>query len=75
MLNSPKFLAGPPASQKIVVDMAPAFHDPQIFIGWNDFRDDVQNALTPAFANQKSVQDAAKDAVRAGDLILAKIPR
>jgi ABC-type glycerol-3-phosphate transport system substrate-binding protein len=75
VLNSPKFLAGPPASQKVVVDMASAFHDPQIFIGWNDWRDEVQNALNPAFANTKSVQDAAKDAARAGDVILAKIPR
>jgi ABC-type glycerol-3-phosphate transport system substrate-binding protein len=75
VLNSQKFLAGPPASQRIVVDMAPAFRDPEIFIGWNEWRDEVTNALTAAFANQKSVQDAAKDAARAGDVVLAKIPR
>jgi multiple sugar transport system substrate-binding protein len=75
VLNSPKFLQGPPASQKLVSEMAPAFRDPEIFIGWNEWRDEVTAALTPAFANQKSVQDAAKDAARAGDVVLAKIPR
>ena len=75
VLNSQKFLAGPPAGQRLVVDMIPAFHDPQIFVGWNEWRDEVTAALTPAFAGQKSVQDAAKEAARAGDVVLAKIPR
>jgi multiple sugar transport system substrate-binding protein len=70
-----KYLAGPPAGMKAYPDEAPSFRDPQIFIGWNQWRDDVVAALTPAFANQKSVQDAAKDATRAGDLVLAKIPK
>jgi len=69
-----KYLAGPPATMKAYPDQAPTFHDPQIFIGWNQWRDDVVAALTPAFANQKTVQEAAKDATRAGGLILAKIP-
>ena len=75
VLNSQKFLAGPPSNQKAVVDMISAFHDPQIFIGWNEWRDEVTNALTPAFAGQKSVQDGAKEAVRAGDVVLGKIPK
>jgi hypothetical protein len=75
VLNSPKYLAGPPVSQKIIVDMAPAYRDPDIFIGWNEWRDEVHKALTPAFANQKNVKDAAADASRAGDVVLAKIPR
>ena len=69
-----KYLAGPPASMKVYPDQAPFFHDPQIFVGWNQWRDDVVAALLPAFANKKTVQDAAKDATRAGDLVLAKIP-
>jgi multiple sugar transport system substrate-binding protein len=74
VIASPKYLAGPPASQKIVQDMTPAFRDPEIFIGWNEWRDEVYKALLPAFAGKKSVQDAAKDATRAGDVVLAKIP-
>jgi ABC-type glycerol-3-phosphate transport system substrate-binding protein len=69
MLSSPKYLAGPPASQKIIQDMTPAFRDPEVFLGWNEWRDEVHKALLPAFAGQKSVQDAAKDAARAGDVV------
>lgn len=75
VLSSPQYLAGPPASLKIIQDQAPNFRDPEIFIGWNEWRDEVYKALVPAFAGQKSVQDAAKDATRAGDVVLAKIPR
>ena len=75
VLNGPAYTAGPPAGQKIVPAQASAFRDPQIFIGWNDWRDDVVKALTPAFANQVAVQEAAREAARVGDLVLAKIPR
>jgi multiple sugar transport system substrate-binding protein len=75
VVNGAKYLAGPPASMKLYGDQAAAFRDPQIFIGWNQWRDDVVAALLPAFANKKSVADAAKDAARAGDLVLAKIPK
>jgi ABC-type glycerol-3-phosphate transport system substrate-binding protein len=73
-LNSPKYLAGPPASLKILNEMVPDYVDPQTFIGWNEWRDAVAAALRPAFANKKSVSDAATDAARAGDLVLQKIP-
>ena len=75
VISGTKYLAGPPASMKIYGDEAPFFRDPQEFIGWNQWRDDVVAALLPAFTNQKSVTDAAKDATRAGDLVLAKIPQ
>lgn len=74
-LSSPAYLAGPPASLKIIQAQAPNFRDPEIFIGWNEWRDEVYKALVPAFAGQKSVQDAAKEATRAGDVVLAKIPK
>ena len=63
-----------PASQKIIQEMTPAFRDPEIFIGWNTWRDEVYKALLPAFAGVKSVPDAAREATRAGDVVLGKIP-
>jgi multiple sugar transport system substrate-binding protein len=75
VLNSPKYLAGPPPGVKAMVDMIPNYRDPAIFIGWNDWRDAVTNALIPAFNGKKSVREAAADATRAGDLVLAKIPK
>ena len=74
-LASPAYLAGPPTSVKIIPDQAPNYRDPEIFIGWNEWRDEVYKALFPAFAGLKSVPDAARDATRAGDVVLAKIPR
>lgn len=75
VLNSQKFLAGPPTSQKILVDMIPDWKDPQIFTGWTEFRDVVTAALLPALANQTSVPDAAKEMARVGQLVLDKIPK
>ena len=74
VLASPRYLAGPPAGLKILNDMAPDYVDPQIFIGWNEFRDAVGAALRPAFAGKQAVADAAAEAARAGDLILQRIP-
>jgi len=71
-LNSPKFLAGPPASVKVLVDMIKDFKDPQIFQGWIEWRTALSEGLNPAFANKQSVSAAARDAVRLGDLVLAK---
>jgi hypothetical protein len=48
------------------------FKDPQIFQGWLEWRAELSTALNPAFAGKQSVQVAAKEAVRAGDVILAK---
>jgi multiple sugar transport system substrate-binding protein len=75
VLNGPKFLAGPPASQKLVVDQMSDWRDPQTFIGWTEFRDTIVPALQPAYANQKSVPDAAREAARVGQLVLDKIPQ
>jgi multiple sugar transport system substrate-binding protein len=75
VLNGPRFLAGPPVSQKIVVDMIPDWKDPDIFIGWNEYRDAVQAQFLPAVANQKAVPDAAKEMARVGQVVLDKIPR
>jgi ABC-type glycerol-3-phosphate transport system substrate-binding protein len=72
VLNSPKYLAGPPASVKVMVDMIRDFKDPQIFAGWLEWRAEVSNALNPAFAGQQSVATAAREAVRAGDVVLNK---
>ena len=74
MLNSPTFLAGPPASQKIVVDSVPDWEDPQIFIGWIDFRDAIAGTLAQALANQMSVPDGGATMTRLGQLVLDKIP-
>jgi hypothetical protein len=75
VLNGPAFLALPPASQKIVTDTIPDWKDPQIFIGWIDFRDAVVGALAPALANQRSVPDAAREMTRLGQLVLDRIPK
>ena len=75
VLNGPKYLAGPPPGVKALVEMIPSYRDPAIFIGWNEWRDAVTGALTPAFAGTRSVREAAADATRAGDVVLAKIPR
>lgn len=72
VLNGAKYLAGPPASVKIMVDMIKDFKDPQIFQGWIEWRTELSNALNPAFAGKQSMQVAAREAVRLGDLILAK---
>ena len=75
VLNGTKYLAGPPVSQKILVDMMPDWKDPQTFIGWIEFRDAIVAALQPALANQKAVPDAAKEMARVGQLVLDKIPK
>lgn len=75
VMNSAKYLAGPPTSQKIVVEMIPDWHDPEIFTGWNDFRDQVSAEFLLALANQKSVPDAAKEMNRLGQIILDKAPK
>ena len=72
VLNSPKYLAGPPSSVKIMVDMIKDFKDPQIFAGWLEWRAELSNALNPAFAGQQAMATAAREAVRAGDVILNK---
>jgi hypothetical protein len=67
-----KILAGPPASVKAMVDMIKDFKDPLIFQGWIDWRSALSDGLNPAFANKQSVPAAIKEAVRLGDLVLAK---
>jgi multiple sugar transport system substrate-binding protein len=74
-LASPKYLAGPPASMKIIHDQISAYRDPETFIGWNKWRDSVVAALLPAFSGKTTVQEAAREAARQGDLVLAAIPR
>ena len=74
VMNSPKFLAGPPVSQRIVVDTIPDWKDPQIFIGWIDFRDAIASTLARALANEMSVPDAAREMTRLGQQVLDKIP-
>ena len=45
----------------------------QIFLGWLEWRDKaLVPAMTPAFANRQTVQEAAKEAVRQGDLVINK---
>lgn len=75
VLNGPAFLTGPPASNKIVVEMMSDWKDPDIFIGWNEYRDAVLAELLPAIANRRSVPDAAKEMTRVGQLVLDKIPK
>jgi len=72
VLNSPKYLAGPPPSVKLMVDMIKDFKDPQIFQGWIEWRTELSNALNPAFAGQQAVATAAREATRAGDVVLTK---
>ena len=57
---------------KIMVDMIKDFKDPQIFAGWLEWRAELSNALNPAFAGQQAMATAAREAVRAGDVILNK---
>jgi hypothetical protein len=75
VLNGSAFLAGPPASNKIVVEMVADWKDPDIFIGWNEYRDAVLAELLPAIANRRSVADAAKEMARVGQGVLDRIPR
>jgi ABC-type glycerol-3-phosphate transport system substrate-binding protein len=72
VLQSQKYLAGPPASVKVLVDQISSFKDPLIFQGWIEWRTELSNALTLAFTGARSVPEAAREAVRAGDLVLAK---
>ena len=74
VLNTQHFLAPPPASMKICVDQLANWREPQNFKGWDEWGAAVTAELLPAFANKKSVLDAAKEATRAGDLVLAKYP-
>ena len=57
---------------KAMVDMIKDFKDPQIFQGWIEWRSALSDGLNPAFANKQSVAAAVKEAVRLGDLVLAK---
>jgi multiple sugar transport system substrate-binding protein len=75
VLNGPAFLPGPPASNKIVAEMMADWKDPDIFIGWNEYRDAVQAEFLPAITNRRSVADSAKEMVRVGQVVLDKIPR
>jgi ABC-type glycerol-3-phosphate transport system substrate-binding protein len=75
VLTSPEFLAGPPVSNKIVVEMIPDWKDPDIFIGWNEYRDSVLAEFLPAFTGKRSVPDAAKEMARVGQIVLDKIPK
>jgi multiple sugar transport system substrate-binding protein len=70
-----KYLATPPANKKIVVDMTKDLVDPGWFVGFLDWRNAVVAELLPAFTNTKSVPDAAREAARAGDAVLAKVQR
>ena len=74
MMNSTKFLAGPPVSQKIVTDTIPDWKDPQLFIGWIDFRDAVVAELVKGLSGQRSIPDSAREMNRVGQLVLDKIP-
>jgi ABC-type glycerol-3-phosphate transport system substrate-binding protein len=72
VLNGPKYLAGPPPGVKILIDEISAFHDPQIGLGWLDWRTEITNGVLPALTGNKSVQEVAQEMTRAGDVILAK---
>lgn len=72
VLNSPKYLAGPPPAAKVLVDQIPSFREIPNFVGQLEWRNEMQNALLQAFSNQKSMPDATRDAARAGDVVLAK---
>jgi ABC-type glycerol-3-phosphate transport system substrate-binding protein len=72
VLNSPKYLAGPPPGVKILIDEIPAFHDPQIGLGWLDWRTEITADVLPALTGKKAVQEAAQEMTRAADAILAK---
>jgi ABC-type glycerol-3-phosphate transport system substrate-binding protein len=75
MLNSPAYQTPPPASMKVVFDEIPSFRETPIFLGQQEWMLAVRAALIPAFLGQKSTQDAAKEAARAGDVVLARLPR
>jgi ABC-type glycerol-3-phosphate transport system substrate-binding protein len=72
VLNSPRYLAGPPTGVKAMVEMIKDFKDPHIFAGWLEWRQALIDALNPAFAGQTGVPAAAREAVRAGDAVLAR---
>ena len=72
VLNSPKYLAGPPPGAKVLVDQIPNFREIPNFVGQLEWRNEIQTALLTAFTNQKSLPDATRDAARAGDVVLAK---
>jgi len=67
------YAVAPIANMHIMYDQIAALRDPQDFVGWTDARTAMHNALLPAFTGKQSVQDAAKEAARVTNLILAKI--
>lgn len=71
-LNGSKYLAGPPAGVKTLIDQIPSFRDPQIGTGWLEWRNEITKLVLPALAGLKAVPDVARELTRAGDVILAK---
>lgn len=72
VLNSPKYLAGPPPAARVLVDQIPSFREIPNFVGQLEWRNELHTALLQAFSNQKSMPDAVREAARAGDVVLAK---
>ena len=71
-LNDPSYLKPPPASMRIVFDEVPSHRELVVFRGAQEWTLATRAALIPAFLGQRSVPDAAREATRAGDAVLAK---
>ena len=69
------YTMAPIANMHITYDQVAALRDPQNFVGWSEARTAMHSAIIPALTGKQSAQDAAKEAARVTNLVLAKIPQ
>lgn len=65
-----KAMGNPPAHAKVILDSYPYIDGAEFGTKWEEWRNAMTQALTPAFLGQKSVAAAAKDATAAVDKVL-----
>ena len=66
------FMKAPPASMKYTDMDMKVSHDDEFHKFWSDWYSEITKQMLPAFKGEKTVQDAAKAADQAGDVILQK---
>jgi len=63
-------MGNPPAHPKVILDSYPYIDGAEFGTKWEEWRNAMTQALTPAFLGQKPVATAAKDATAAVDKVL-----
>lgn len=63
-------MGNPPAHSKVILDSYPYIDGAEFGTKWEEWRNAMTQALTPAFLGQKSAEAAAKDATTAVDKVL-----